>query len=93
MYKKNVNKGCSVPPADFNPVGDEFTTLGDKILSAINYGSDLGNTVPVDYDEDDINGVDVLSSPNHDFFDIAEEFGEMIEERAVPVASQDKETE
>lgn len=91
MYKKNVKSLYHVPTCDFNPTADEFSTLGDKILSAVNYGSDLGNTVTVDYDEDDINGVDVLSSPNHDFFDIASEFGELVEAQAVPKVSQETE--
>ena len=88
MYKKNVNKRMVTPIADFNPVGDDFQTLGSKILSAVQYGSDLVNSIPVTFDDEDSEDVDILSSPNHDFFDIAEVTGEMIEASNVPTDTQ-----
>lgn len=63
----------------FNKDGSTFETLGDKILKATKYGADIGSPVTVSGDADDENGVDVLSSPNHDFFDIADEFGCLVD--------------
>lgn len=63
----------------FNKDGSEFCTLGDKILKATKYGADIGSPVTVTGDAEDENGVDVLSSPNHDFFDIADEFGRLVD--------------
>lgn len=56
--------------------------LGDKIRSALDKGADLGVRVSVSYDEKDAVDVDILSSPNHDFFDIADEVGRMVEQAA-----------
>lgn len=55
-------------------------SLGQRIVEAIYTGADIGTSVPVTYDNPDDSPnreVDVLSSPNHDFFDIAEHFGEV----------------
>lgn len=62
----------------FNKDGSTFETLGDKILKATKYGADLGSPVVVSGDSEET-GVDVISSPNHDFFDIAEEFGRLVD--------------
>lgn len=62
----------------FNKRGAIYEDLGDKILKSIEVGADLGSPESVKYDEKDQKGVDVLTDPNHDFFDIAEDYGEVI---------------
>lgn len=68
------------------------TTLGDKIRSAQKYGANLGTSVPVSYDDpnDEVKGVDVLASPNHDLFDIAEEFGRLVDSSSAPLQGSDE---
>lgn len=91
MYKKYVKSGTKRSSnVSFNTNGSEFKTIGDKIHRALLYGEDVGLSMSVDYDDEDSNEVDVLSSPNHDFHDIAEQFGEMVEEFNPPVDSSDK---
>lgn len=63
---------------NFAPVDEEFSTLGETILKAIELGADTGVPASVTYDEQNSSDVDILASPNHDFFDIAEEFGEQV---------------
>lgn len=68
--------------------------LGDRILEAALYGADLGTVVPVSFDEDvaddsTAHDVDILASPNHDFFDIAESVGHMVEAQAPPQPGDD----
>lgn len=81
MYSKSINKRviCS-QNFDLNSSGEEFSTLGDKILNSLEYGSNLDNSASVSFDDDNAEGVDILSSPNHDFFDIVEETGIMSDE-------------
>lgn len=69
----------TAPKSTFQKTDSTFSTLGDKIMQAAKYGADLGAPVSVTYDEADSSDVDILSSPNHDFFDIAEEFGKMVD--------------
>lgn len=65
-------------PSMFNRRGVIAESLGDKILKSIEMGADLGAPEPVKYDEQGQDGVDVMTDPNHDFFDIAEQYGEKI---------------
>lgn len=71
-----------------NPMhsSEPYKSLGDQILTALKYGSDLGSPVPVDYDQDDDDSVDLLCSPNHDHFDIAE-MADVAPEQATRVGS------
>lgn len=98
MYKAriihNVSRQVSSTPFDTHDVDGEL--LGDKILSSLNYGSDIGSLANVEYDEDVVDDtsnhddyhhdVDVLCEPSMDFFEIGEKFGEMVEAQAPPVA-------
>lgn len=64
----------------FNPKSDApARMLGDTIVESIRYGSTPSVTIPVTFDEDDAEGVDIMSSPNKDFFDIAEEVGKVVD--------------
>lgn len=74
----------------FNRNGEEFETLGTKILKSLKNGANLGSPSLVAYDEAKTSGVDVTSSPNHDFFDVAEEFGQQIEKTAPPIQGDDQ---
>lgn len=76
----------------FNPKNEPFRSLGDMIDSALEYGIDIGSPAVVQYDETDANEVDVLTDPNHDFFDIAESFGREVDAPA-PVVSNDENVE
>lgn len=91
MYRKlNVNRSYARhTPMTLGTEDRTFETLGDKIIAASKYGSDMGVSMSVSYDEnadpDSKNykhEVDVLGDPNFDFFDIAEQFGEMVEQSA-----------
>lgn len=85
----NTPGHISRPVKTANADNTKFETLGDKIISAAKYGSDIGNSVPVTFDDaDNKTAVDVLSSPNHDFFDIAETFGKMVDLRTGSVVEQ-----
>lgn len=58
--------------------------VGDRIIEAVRYGTDVGVSVSVSFDEDvnddaETHEVDLMASPNHDFFDIAEKTGHMVE--------------
>lgn len=79
----------------FNERGVIAEKLGDKILMAVEMGADLGSPASVKYDEVGQEGVDVMTSPNHDFFDIAENYGEQIAQSvgAVPSAGDSTTTE
>lgn len=71
--KRNPN------PKAFNVSGRSYESLGDRITKSLEIGADLGSPAVVNYAEfDDMDNVDVMSSPNHDMFDIAEQFGEKI---------------
>lgn len=72
----------------FNERGISAESLGDKILKSVEFGADLGSPVPVKYDADGQDGVDVMTSPNHDFFDIAEHYGEQIAQSVGAVPSK-----
>lgn len=76
----------------FNPNNEPFESLGDKILTAIHYGSDIGTPATVQYDKSDTDDVDVFTDPNHDFFDIAEEFKNRIHNPAPPAPAPTEET-
>ena len=74
-----VKKATAVAFTGFktNPMnanGEPYESLGDKILSALDYGTDSGTPAIVQYDDADTDEVDVLTDPNHDFFDIAETY-------------------
>lgn len=70
--------------------GDEFETLGVKILRSLELGADLGAKIAVNYDDETSDDVDVLTSPNHDFFDIAEEFQQMVDQTPPPQPSMEQ---
>lgn len=62
---------------------EDGALLGDRILEALHYGSNLGVEVAPTFDEDvtddsETHEVDLLASPNHDFFDIAEATGHLV---------------
>lgn len=64
----------------FNPKADApARMLGDTIIESIRYGSSPSVTIPVTYDDEDADGVDIMCSPNKDFFDIAEEVGKVVD--------------
>lgn len=96
MYKKPIKTFHEVRKADSLNTGSvAFETLGDKIVKAFSYGADMGVQVSVQYDENvdpdskEYNHeVDVLSEPNADFFDIAEQFGEMVDQLAPPQSNE-----
>lgn len=56
----------------FNPSETPYVSLGDTIAKALQYGADVGSPAVVKYDPDDTSDVDILTSPDHDFHDIAE---------------------
>lgn len=86
MYKKFVKSGSKRSSGvSFNRTGNVFNTIGDKIHRALLYGEDIGLSMSVDYDDENATEVDVTTSPNHDFFDIAEKFGVMVDEQTTPV--------
>lgn len=94
---ERVSCGAYIAPdVSFVESSDEVgCTLGDKIVQAALYGADLGPSVSVSYDESvnddsDTHEVDMLSSPNMDFFDIAEQSGHLVESMA---PAPDSETE
>ena len=72
----------------FNRNGAEFRTLGDRIISCAKYGADIGVSVSVSGDEDNTTDVDILASANHDFFDIAEITGQMVDAQNVPPVTE-----
>lgn len=62
----------------FNRKSLPYKSLGAQIIEAVKYGSEIGAPAVVQYDEADSEAVDVLTSPDHDFFDIAEQFGQEV---------------
>lgn len=78
----------------FNANGEPYQSLGDKILSAIHYGSDVGTPAVVQYDKETTDQVDILTDPNHDFFDIAEQYGqEYVNPAPAPASGNEEKTE
>ena len=73
----------------YNPNNEPYQSLGERIRSAVEYGSDLGSPAVVQYDPDDSDDIDVLTDPNHDIFDIAESFQQDLTP-ATPVADAPK---
>ena len=57
----------------------EFATLGTQILRSLTTGVSPELAKHIGYDSEDVKGVDVMCSPNHDFFDVAAEFGKLAE--------------
>lgn len=57
----------------------EFATLGTQILRSLTTGVSPELAKRIGYDNEEVKGVDILCSPNHDFFDVAEEFGKLAE--------------
>lgn len=79
--------GFEVNPC--NRKGEPYQSLGSKIRSAIEYGSETGAPAVVQYDAPDTDEVDILTDPNHDFFDIAEEYSsQFVATPAPPAPSQ-----
>lgn len=82
-YAVGVRNDSAVSFADDSNL-EPGKLVGDRIIEAVNYGTDVGVSVSVSYDEEvvddtDNHEVDVLASPNHDFFDIAESTGHLME--------------
>lgn len=63
----------------FNPNGDPYQSLGDRIKASMEYGADIGSPAVVQYDAEDTEEVDILTDPNHDFFDIAEHYQQNVQ--------------
>lgn len=94
MYKnlkRNRFKSVIECKSDYGTTDEVFKTLGDKIVECSQYGADIGSSVKVDYDTSDVvdgakdsHDVDIMSSPNVDFFDIYEESGHMVEVAGPP---------
>lgn len=80
----------SIPLPTLCDTADEFETLGVKILRSLELGADLGAKIAVNYDDENSDDVDVLTSPNHDFFDIAEEFQRMVDQTPPPQSSMEQ---
>lgn len=77
----------------FNAQNNVYESLGEKIIKAVEYGSEIGAPATVQYDESTTDDIDVMTSPDHDFFDIAEQFGERVNTPAPPPAQTDEVTE
>lgn len=100
MYKPRTitNVGHVAHSKPFDDTDTDGCVLGDKILSSLNYGADIGVTASVEFDADVVDddktpsdeyehGVDALCDANLDFFEIGEKFGEMVEAQAPPIPS------
>lgn len=88
--KRVPRVACTLPISnDLNPDNEPYESLGEKILASLEYGSDIGSPAVVQYDPSDTDDVDVLTDPNHDFFDIAEEY----QTKIVPLAPKAENTE
>lgn len=87
----SVSYDCTVNR--FNPSADgPARKLGDVIVESIRYGSTPSVTIPVTFDDPDAEGVDIMASPNADFFDIAEHIGHAVDvQQAPPVSDAPKE--
>lgn len=75
----------------FSKAKNAFETIGDRLLLSFKYGADVGPTITPKFDTMDDNGnVDVMASPDHDFFDIAEQFGKLVPEQTVVLRSTEE---
>lgn len=72
----------------FNKDNAPYQSLGEKIRASLEYGSDVGSPVAVQYDPSDVEDIDVMTSPDHDFFDIAEEFGSKTSSNPIPKSEE-----
>lgn len=84
VKRPRYNLMPSAPSAEeqrslMNESGVEFATLGTQILRSLTTGVSPELAKHIGYDSEDVKGVDVMCSPNHDFFDVAEEFGKLAE--------------
>lgn len=84
VKRPKYNLMPSAPSADemrslMNGSDVEFATLGTQILRSLTTGVSPELAKHIGYDSEDVKGVDVMCSPNHDFFDVAEEFGKLAE--------------
>lgn len=85
----------SAPSADemrtlMNDSDVEFATLGSQIIRSLTTGVSPELAKHIGYDSEDVQGVDVMCSPNHDFFDVAEEFGKLAEtDGNAPISESD----
>lgn len=78
----------------FNLNGEPYQSLGDRIKASLEYGADIGSPAVVQYDNEDTEEVDILTDPNHDFFDIAEQYQQDVKPQGgVKVDTPDVETE
>lgn len=92
-FSNCVKNDCVIDFSDPTNL-EEGKLVGDRIIEAVQYGTDVGVSVSVSYDEDvkddtDNHEIDILASPNHDFFDIAEHTGHLMESYS---ASQENES-
>ncbi len=67
-----------------NRKGIGYQSLEDKIRIAQETGEDVGIKVAVEFDDEEINEIDVLGSFNHDNFDIAQLYGKMLDNPTPP---------
>ena len=95
VKRPSYNLMPSAPSADemrslMNESDVEFATLGTQILRSLSTGVSPELAKHIGYDSEDVKGVDVMCSPNHDFFDVAEEFGKLAEtDGNAPVSKSD----
>lgn len=90
IKRKAANPTLTPMSNKFNRNDEPYQALGDQIISSIEYGSEIGSPAVVQYDPSDTDEVDVMTSPDHDYFDIAEQFGGNVSP-APPADKDDKE--
>lgn len=78
---------------DFNPNNEPYQSLGSRIKASLEYGADIGSPAVVQYDKDDTDEVDILTDPNHDFFDIAEHYHMNVEAKPIEIKKEDSSNE
>lgn len=82
--KDVICNSSRVKSHSFNPMnpksisGDDYLTIGERSLMALERGVDIGATIVPEYDSDsDSFEMDINCDWHHDAFDIAEKFGRM----------------
>lgn len=72
----------------FNPLDAPARTIGEQFLESMHNGVSPDVARDIGYDSEDKVGVDILTSPNHDFFDIAEQVGKLVESPSAVVTEE-----
>ena len=67
----------------FCKTGEIGYTLGDRIRLAREVGADIGVRVIPNFDNEGEKGVDIMASPNTDFFDVADAVGAQAAQLAI----------